>query len=104
MYVVIVLVFEVDRFVVSFDFYIVTNKLVNLSYLYCSFVSRLCEDQASMHAQMYEVCIYNFLQFSGNVIFFNPLTPELNSSAQRCLTNFLLRILLLGPYILLMYA
>jgi hypothetical protein len=28
---------------------------------------------------------------------FNPLTPELNSSAQRCLTRFLLGILLLEP-------
>jgi hypothetical protein len=35
---------------------------------------------------------------------FNPLTPELNSSAQRCLTTFLLRILLLEPCISLIYA
>jgi hypothetical protein len=30
---------------------------------------------------------------------FNPLTPELNPSAQRCLTRFLLGILLLEPCI-----
>jgi hypothetical protein len=35
----------------------------------------------------------------------NSLTPELNSSAQRCLTRyFLLGILLLEPCILLIYA
>jgi hypothetical protein len=34
----------------------------------------------------------------------NPLTPELNPFAQRCLTRFLLRILLLEPWISLMYA
>jgi hypothetical protein len=32
------------------------------------------------------------------------LTPELNTSAQRCLTRFLLGILLLEPCILLIYA
>jgi hypothetical protein len=35
---------------------------------------------------------------------FNPLTPELNPSTQRCLTRFLLEILLLEPCILLIYA
>jgi hypothetical protein len=34
----------------------------------------------------------------------NPLTPKLNPSAQRCLTRFLLVILLLEPCISLMYA
>jgi hypothetical protein len=34
----------------------------------------------------------------------NPLTPELNPSEQRCLTRFLLGILLLEPCILLIYA
>jgi hypothetical protein len=34
----------------------------------------------------------------------NPLTPELNPSAQRCLMRFLLGILLLEPCILLIYA
>jgi hypothetical protein len=34
----------------------------------------------------------------------NPLTPELNPPAQRCLTRFLLDILLLEPCISLMYA
>jgi hypothetical protein len=34
----------------------------------------------------------------------NPLMPELNPSAQRCLTIFLLGILLLEPCILLMYV
>jgi hypothetical protein len=34
----------------------------------------------------------------------NPLTPELNTSAQRCLNRFLLQILLLEPYISLIYA
>jgi hypothetical protein len=37
-------------------------------------------------------------------IHFNPLTPELNPSAQRCLTRFLLWILLLEPCISLIYA
>jgi hypothetical protein len=35
---------------------------------------------------------------------FKPLTPELNPSAQRCLTRFLLGILLLEPCISLMHA
>jgi hypothetical protein len=35
---------------------------------------------------------------------FNPLTPELKPSAQRCLTRFLLGILLLEPCISLIYA
>jgi hypothetical protein len=35
---------------------------------------------------------------------FNPLTPELNPSAQRCLTRFVIGILLLEPCILLIYA
>jgi hypothetical protein len=34
----------------------------------------------------------------------NPLTPELNPSAQSCLTRFLLGILLLEPCISLIYA
>jgi hypothetical protein len=34
----------------------------------------------------------------------NPLTPELNPSAQRCLTRFLLENLLLEPCTSLMYA
>jgi hypothetical protein len=34
----------------------------------------------------------------------NPLTPGLNPSAQRCLTKFLLGILLLEPCISLIYA
>jgi hypothetical protein len=34
----------------------------------------------------------------------NPLTPELNPSTQRCLTIFLLGILLLEPRISLIYA
>jgi hypothetical protein len=34
----------------------------------------------------------------------NPLTPELNPSAQRCVTRFLLGILLLEPCISLIYA
>jgi hypothetical protein len=34
----------------------------------------------------------------------NPLTPELNPSVQRCLTRFLLGILLLEPCISLIYA
>jgi hypothetical protein len=34
----------------------------------------------------------------------NPLTPELNSSTQLCLTRFLLGILVLEPCILLTYA
>jgi hypothetical protein len=33
-----------------------------------------------------------------------PLTPDLNPSAQRCLTRFLLGILLLGPRISLIYV
>jgi hypothetical protein len=36
--------------------------------------------------------------------YINPLTQELNSSAQRCLMSFLLGILLLEPYISLIYA
>jgi hypothetical protein len=39
----------------------------------------------------------NFFMFDSQ--FLNPLTPELNTSAQRCLTRFLLGILLLEPCI-----
>jgi hypothetical protein len=35
---------------------------------------------------------------------FYPLTPELSPSAQRCLTRFLVKMLLLEPWILLIYA
>jgi hypothetical protein len=38
------------------------------------------------------------------IVHINPLTPELNPSAQRCLTKFLLGILLLEPYISLIHA
>jgi hypothetical protein len=37
-------------------------------------------------------------------MFFNPLTPELNPSAQRCLTRFVTRDFLLEPCISLIYA
>jgi hypothetical protein len=36
--------------------------------------------------------------------YFNPLTPELNPSAQRCLTRFFTDILLLEPCISLIYS
>jgi hypothetical protein len=36
--------------------------------------------------------------------YINPLTPELNPTAQRCLTKFLMGILLLEPCISLIYA
>jgi hypothetical protein len=70
MYVVVVLVLYVYRFFVLFGFYIVIKKLVHLSYLCCSIVSRLWEDRGSVRDQMYEVYIYNFLQFSGYVLLF----------------------------------
>jgi hypothetical protein len=38
------------------------------------------------------------------IIGINPLTPELNPSAQRCLARFLLGILFLEPWISLTYA
>jgi hypothetical protein len=38
------------------------------------------------------------------VMVINPLKPELNPSAQRCLTRFLLGIFLLEPSISLIYA
>jgi hypothetical protein len=41
---------------------------------------------------------------TGDNCFVNTLTPELNPSAQRCLTRFLLGILLLEPCISLIYA
>jgi hypothetical protein len=45
---------------------------------------------------MYRVIAYNVvLHISGPI----PLTPKLNPSAQRCLTIFLLGILLLEPSI-----
>jgi hypothetical protein len=55
---------------------------------------------------MIEIEVY----FQGNEIlksckaFVNPLKPELNTSGQRCLTRFLLGILLLEQYISLIYA
>jgi hypothetical protein len=38
-----------------------------------------------------------FLFIYPNMVPFNPLTPELNPSAERCLTRILLGILLLEP-------
>jgi hypothetical protein len=47
----------------------------------------------------------NFLRVGNEVIGKNnPLMPELNQSAQRCLTRFLLGILLIEPCISLKYA
>jgi hypothetical protein len=40
----------------------------------------------------------------GIIVIINPLTPELNPSAQRCLTRFLLGILLPEPCISLICA
>jgi hypothetical protein len=48
------------------------------------------------------VCYITILHVAKKTV--NPLTPELNSSAQRCFTRFLLGILLLEPYISLIYA
>jgi hypothetical protein len=45
-------------------------------------------------------CVFRLLPLS----LLNPLTPELNPSAQRCLTWFLVGILLLEPCISLIYA
>jgi hypothetical protein len=47
------------------------------------------------------VCI---VEYVGLYEYINPLTPELKPSAQRCLTRFLLGILLLEPCISLTYA
>jgi hypothetical protein len=47
------------------------------------------------------MCVYHS---SENNVESNPLTPGLNPSAQRCLTGFLLGILLLEPCISLIYA
>jgi hypothetical protein len=44
------------------------------------------------------------LQSIGSKTPFNPLTPELNPSAQRCVTRFVLGILLLEQCISLIYA
>jgi hypothetical protein len=44
------------------------------------------------------------LEFLSQKTALNPLTPELNPSAQRCLTSFLLVILLLESCISLIYA
>jgi hypothetical protein len=38
------------------------------------------------------------------ILTLNPLTPELNPSAQRCMSRFLLGILLVEPCVLLIYA
>jgi hypothetical protein len=49
--------------------------------------------------------IYQGTIMIGNASdYFNPLTPELNPSVQRCLKRFLLRILLLETCISLIYA
>jgi hypothetical protein len=46
----------------------------------------------------------NFAPPNGHSVSFYPLTPELNPSAQRCLTRFFTGILLLEPCISLIYA
>jgi hypothetical protein len=48
---------------------------------------------------LYEILYWIF----PRTFFINPLTPELNPSAQRCL-RYLLGILLLEPYISIIYA
>jgi hypothetical protein len=47
---------------------------------------------------------YIWLTYSAFTNIINPLKPELNPSAQRCLTRFLLGILLLEPCISFIYA
>jgi hypothetical protein len=44
------------------------------------------------------------LKVGHNLVCVNPLTPELNPSAQRCLMRLLLGIMLLEPCISLIYA
>jgi hypothetical protein len=53
---------------------------------------------------MHEDSVPNVSFRSNHSICHNPLTPELNPSAQRCLRDFLLGILLLEPCISLIYV
>jgi hypothetical protein len=55
-----------------------------------------------VHRDTLAVYIYRLLQTYEQTV--NPSTRELNPSAQRCLTRFLLGILLLEPCISLIYA
>jgi hypothetical protein len=52
----------------------------------------------------YRSPVSEYLDMPCDSLIVNSLTPELNLSAQRCLTRFLLRILLLAPCISLIYA
>jgi hypothetical protein len=47
---------------------------------------------------------YGYNSTIPKVFHINPLTPELNPSAERCLTKILLGILFLKPCISLIYA
>jgi len=79
MYVVVVLVLDLYRFLLfSFYCHVVIKKLVHLSYLCCSLDTRLPEYQDSVHAAQHcAVYIYSFITFSRYVIFFNLLAPEI---------------------------
>jgi hypothetical protein len=73
-------------------------RVYHVDSVYCVIPSLWCTVNKTLNAKKYMLSNLNFCHL------LNPLTPELNPSAQRCLTRFLLRILLLEPYILLIYA
>jgi hypothetical protein len=74
------------------------SKYANLMNTVFSPILTLC---MSVSSQLPE---QSSLASPSHASYFNPLTPELNPSTQRCLTTFLLGILLLEPCISLTYA
>jgi hypothetical protein len=70
------------------------NNPVSLLSLYCML-------DIPLHLDVFRMIVKKLI-ISSNII--NPLTPELNPSAQRCLTRFFTGILLLEPFISLIYA
>jgi hypothetical protein len=81
-----------------------------LTYLWVQFsgICKLSVDKAlrpfRQHNTGVKLMPSNRIRFGRNSYCINPLTPELKSSAQRCVTNFLLGIFLPEPCISLIYA
>jgi hypothetical protein len=88
------------------DLYLITHNYHNIqtSMPRCGNRSRNPRKRAATDPRLRPHDQDNFICRLNLYRFVNPLTPELNPSAQRCLTRFLLRILLLELCISLIYA
>jgi hypothetical protein len=87
----------VSRTSLPFNFRATTNESIHR-----------CNMRTTMHSDNWGnisvMCSTPIRTCRGKCTLINPLTPELNPSAQRCLTRFFLGILLLEACISLIYA